>query len=79
MQTLLNIPVKTVEDTRVTVRFMNLMIKFVIFAIIPLAIITPPKHIAHIISQIVFIIPLMPRVATNSVSIAFDVSTEVFP
>ena len=43
----------------------------------PLPYITPPKHMAHIISQMVFIMPPIPLVATNSLSRSLPVSIEV--
>ena len=40
---------------------------------------TRHHNIAHIISQMVFIMPDIPRVAIRSVSIVLDVTTEVLP
>lgn len=46
---------------------------------IPVAVIAPPKHMAQIINQIVFIIPAIPRVATRSFKAALPVSIPVLP
>ena len=51
----------------------------VIVSNIPLDVMAPPKHIAQIINQTVFIIPAMPRVATNELSVSMPVSKEVGP
>ena len=51
----------------------------VIVSNIPLAVMAPPKHIAQIIKQTVFIIPAMPRVETNELSVSMPVSKEVGP
>ena len=45
----------------------------------PLAVMAPPKHMAHIINQMVFIIPAMPRVETKEFNISFPVSSCVDP
>lgn len=46
---------------------------------IPLAAIAPPKHMAQRISQIVFIMPDIPRVATKLFSSGLPVSMPVLP
>ena len=46
---------------------------------IPPADIHPPKHMAQMISQMVPIMPLMPRVATRSVSMGEEVASDVLP
>ena len=51
----------------------------VILPTMPLAVIAPPKHMAHSINQIVFIIPDMPRVAIKSVRTALSVCKFVSP
>ena len=78
-QMLQNTPVKTVEATKLKQRRMNFMMSFVMLAIMPLLTMTPPKHMAQIISQMVFIMPPMPRVATSSVSIGLEVLICVLP
>ena len=78
-QMLQNTPIKTVEVTKLKQRRMNFMMSFVMLAIMPLPTMTPPKHMAQIISQMVFIMPPMPRVATSSVSIGLEVLICVLP
>ena len=43
----------------------------------PLADMAPPKHMAQMISQIVFNMPTMPRVETKLLSVSLPVSTWV--
>ena len=77
--TMLNkIPEPTVDATRLKVRRTKLRNTREIPAKKPLADITPPKHIAQSISHIVLNIPLIPRVATSSSSIASPVVIAVF-
>ena len=73
------IPDMTVADTIPTRFRMNRMNMEVRLSNIPLAVIAPPKHMAQIISQMVFIMPLIPRVVTRSLSIALPVSIPVLP
>ena len=47
--------------------------------IIPLADMTPPKHMAHIMSQMVSIMPRIPRVATSASISGCPVDKEVLP
>ena len=54
-----NIPEPTVDATTLTVFFMNRTNTEVMLPSIPLAVIAPPKHMAQIMSHIVFIIPAM--------------------
>ena len=72
-------PLTTVEATRLTRRFMKRRKNEVRLSSIPLAVIAPPKHMAQIINQTVFIIPPIPRVATKESSAAFPVSICVLP
>ena len=59
-------PVPTVEATRLTrVRTQRIM-TLVMLSSMPLATIAAPKHIAQIISQMVFSIPAIPPVETRS-------------
>ena len=51
-----NIPEPTVDATTLTVFFMNRTNTEVMLPSIPLAVIAPPKHMAQIMSHIVFII-----------------------
>ena len=74
-----NNPDATVEDTipiRLLVKRINTE---VILPNMPPAVIAPPKHMAQTISQMVFIIPDIPRVATNSFISALPVSSWVPP
>ena len=74
-----NNPDATVEDTipiRLLVKRINTE---VILPSMPPAVIAPPKHMAQTISQMVFIIPDIPRVATNSFISALPVSSWVPP
>ena len=79
VQILRNRPEATVEATSPTVRFIKRINTEVMLPNIPLAVMAPPKHIAQIISQIVFIIPLIPRVETRSFKSGFPVWTWVLP
>ena len=74
-----NSPEPTVDATTLTVLFMNRTNTDVMLPSMPLAVIAPPKHMAQSISQMVFIIPAMPRVATNELSVSMPVSKEVGP
>ena len=51
----------------------------VMLRIIPLADMTPPKHMAHIMSQMVSIMPRIPRVATSASISGCPVDKEVLP
>ena len=70
-------PVANVAPTAVVGRCANRIISRVIAPIIPLPVITPPKHIAQRISQIVLSIPPIPLVDTRSFRAAFPVSMAV--
>ena len=74
-----NIPEPTVDATTLTVFFMNRTNTEVMLPSMPLAVIAPPKHMAQIMSHIVFIIPAMPRVAISSVSMALSLCRLVLP
>lgn len=74
-----NIPEHTVEPTTLTVRCAIRKNNCEMAVSIPLPYITPPKHIAQIINQMVSIIPPIPLVATKSLSWAFPVSMAVSP
>lgn len=50
-----------------TLRFIKRRNTDVRLSSIPLAVMEPPKHMAQMISQIVFIIPAIPRVADQAV------------
>ena len=75
----INKPDATVDATKLTQRLVKRMNTDVMLSIIPPAVIAPPKHIAHIISQIVSIIPDIPRVLISSLISAFPASKEVLP
>jgi hypothetical protein len=68
-----NIPEHTVEPTTLTVRCAIRKNNCEMAVSIPLPYITPPKHIAQMMSQMVFIIPPIPLVATKSSSSRFPV------
>ena len=72
-------PEHTVEATTPTVFFINRIKSEVILPNIPLAVIAPPKHIAHKINQTVFIIPDIPRVEIKSDKMTLSVCKFVFP
>ena len=74
-----NSPEPTVDATTLTVLFMNRTNTDVMLPSMPLAVIAPPKHMAQSISQMVFIIPAMPRVAISSVSMALSLCRLVLP
>ena len=74
-----NKPEQTVPPTTLTVFFINRTKIEVILPNIPLAVIAPPKHMAHRMSQIVFSIPDMPRVAIKSDRTALSVCRLVLP
>ena len=74
-----NSPDATVDVTSPTVRFIKRRNTEVMLPNIPLAAIAPPKHMAQMISQIVFIMPYMPRVATRLFSSGFPVFMLVLP
>lgn len=79
VQMLRNSPDATVDVTSPTVRFIKRRNTEVMLPNIPLAAIAPPKHMAQRISQIVFIMPDMPRVATRLFSSGFPVFMLVLP
>ena len=74
-----NNPEQTVEATILTVFFIKRTKTDVILPSMPLAVIAPPKHMAHKISQIVFIMPAIPLVATSSVNMLLSVCRVVLP
>ena len=73
------IPVLTVDETSVKRERTHRIMTLVILDIMPLATMAAPKHIAQIISQMVFNMPFMPPVDTKSLSAADPVSTAVEP
>jgi len=62
-----------------TLRFIKRRNTDVRLSSIPLAVMEPPKHMAQMISQIVFIIPAIPRVATKLFKASLPVSIWVLP
>ncbi len=72
-------PEQTVDDTSVKRERTQRMMTRVMLAIMPLATMAEPKHIAQIISQMVFNMPLMPPVDTKSLRAADPVSMAVEP
>lgn len=72
-----SIPVQTVDATRPNVLRMKRMTTEVMLWSIPLATITPPKHMAQRMSQMVLSIPAIPPVDTRSLRVALPVSTFV--
>ena len=75
----MNKPEHTVDETRLKRFFIKRTKTDVILPSIPLAVMAPPKHMEHSISQIVFVMPAIPRVATSSVRAALPVSRLVLP
>ena len=75
----INKPVATVEDTKLTHFLVKRMNTEVMLANMPPAVMAPPKHIAQIMSQMVSIMPDMPRLEINSFISAFPASKEVLP
>lgn len=69
-----NKPEHTVDATMPTLRFIKRRNTDVRLSSIPLAVMEPPKHMAQMISQIVFIIPAIPRVATKLFKASLPVS-----
>ena len=76
VQRLKNTPDETDEPTTLTVRWAMRRNICEMAVSIPLPYITPPKHIAQVISQIVSIIPPIPLVATKSSSNVLPVAIE---
>ena len=74
-----SMPAPTVAATADVVRRTNRKKSCVRESSMRLPVITPPKHMAQSMSQMVSIIPLMPRVATNSFTAGTPVSMEVEP
>lgn len=74
-----NKPEHTVDATMPTLRFIKRRNTDVRLSSIPLAVMEPPKHMAQMISQIVFIIPAIPRVATKLFKASLPVSIWVLP
>ena len=74
-----SMPAPTVAATADVVRRTNRKKSCVRESSMRLPVITPPKHMAQSMSHIVSIIPLMPRVATNSFTAGTPVSMEVEP
>ena len=79
MATLSITPVVAVDATSDVRPFTMWMNSRVMPPTIPLAAIVPPKHMAQMMSQMVSVMPAMPRVDTSSVSIWFDVLSVVSP
>ena len=74
-----NKPEHTVDATMPTLRFIKRRNTDVRLSSIPLAVMEPPKHMAQMISQIVFIMPAIPRVATKLFKASLPVSIWVLP
>ena len=72
-------PVAAVQPTSDVRPLMRCMNRRVMPPTMPAAAMVPPKHMAQTMSQMVDIMPPMPRVATRSVSMALSVWTEVLP
>ena len=72
-------PEKTVDMIMPTRRFMKRRKTAVRLSNMPLAVMAPPKHMAQIMSQMVSIMPDMPRVATRLFRASLPVSTLVPP
>ena len=75
----MNKPTPTVEATSENVLCVIRMNMRMILSIIPAALIEAPSVMAQNISQIVLIIPDMPRVATRSFNAGTPVSIDVLP
>ena len=69
----------TVEATRLSRVRTQLMTTLMMLSIIPLATMAAPKHMAQMMSHIVFSIPAMPPVETKSLSASEPVCTAVEP
>jgi hypothetical protein len=74
-----NKPEHTVDATMPTLRFIKRRNTDVRLSSIPLAVMEPPKHMAQMISQIVFIMPAIPRVATKLFKASLPVLIWVLP
>lgn len=72
-------PAPTVEHTALAGLRTKRTKRLVMLLIMLLADITPPKHIAQIISQMVSIMPRMPLVATRASISAWPVDMDVLP
>ena len=72
-----NIPEHTLEATTLTVRRAIRMKSCEIAVSIPLPYITPPKHMAQMMSQIVPIMPPIPLVVTKLFNNSLPVSMEL--
>lgn len=72
-------PLHTVEAIRLVRPFIIRTNSRVMPRTMPPASMAPPKHMAQIISQIVPIMPAMPRVATSDVSTGLSVGMDVLP
>lgn len=68
-----NNPEHTVDATMLAVFFMKRTNREVMLPSMPLAVMAPPKHMAQMMSQMVFIIPAIPRVAISSVNMSLSV------
>lgn len=79
VQRLKKMPAPTVDATAEKVRRTQRRKIAVSDRSMPLPVITPPKHMAQMISQIVFIIPAIPRVATKLFKASLPVSIWVVP
>ena len=74
-----NMPVPTVEETSDTRFFTKRRTTLVRLSNMRLATMEPPKHMEHMMSQIVLSIPAIPPVLTNSLRESLPVSTLVAP
>ena len=74
-----NNPEHTVDATMLAVFFMKRTNREVMLPSMPLAVMAPPKHMAQMMSQMVFIIPAIPRVAISSVYMSLSVCRLVLP
>ena len=79
VQRLKKIPDPSVEATAEKVRRTNFRKTAVSEPSMPLPVITPPKHMAQMMSHTVLSMPAMPRVATSSSSCGLPVSSAVGP
>ena len=79
VQRLKKMPAPTVEATAEKARRTKRRKTEVSAPSIPLPVITPPKHMAQMMSHTVLSMPAMPRVATSSSSCGLPVSSAVGP
>ena len=79
MATLSITPVAAVDATSEVRPLTRWMSRRVMPPTMPEAAMVPPKHMAQMMSQMVPIIPPMPRVATRAVSMSLSVCRAVLP